>query len=297
MPCVIGAYKCHPSQKTHESGHTPWKTLWSTKYFPDIAPPKTNMTPENGWFKNKIPFEMVHFQGICYFSGGYILGSCCTQPSHHATSTTSKSWNPSSSDGIVNFSKDLANSFSCDSLGKKNPTRLNNMCTWWFKVTFWGWLSDPFKGLSDLQLGDKKVTLNHLVAILLLQTLAQTNPVKFTEGWFRARCKWQSLLMKIYHSARQKRTFHHVLPLLRQYVAMPCTWTWVSPIIWNHNCKNADVFHQNWKHGKMLLFHVDGVPHATCSLNTWILRCIYAFLIKEHRSFESRPFHPPPQQN
>ena len=30
-------------------------------------------------------------------------------------------------------------------------------------VTFLGWLSDPFKGLSDLQLGDEKVTLNHLV--------------------------------------------------------------------------------------------------------------------------------------
>ena len=35
---------------------------------------------------------------------------------------------------------------------------------WWFKVPFLvGWLSDPFKGLSDLQLGDEKVTLNHLV--------------------------------------------------------------------------------------------------------------------------------------
>ena len=29
-------------------------------------------------------------------------------------------------------------------------------------MTFLGWLSDPFKGLSDLQLGDEKVTLNHL---------------------------------------------------------------------------------------------------------------------------------------
>ena len=29
-------------------------------------------------------------------------------------------------------------------------------------VTFLGCLSDPFKGLSDLQLGDEKVTLNHL---------------------------------------------------------------------------------------------------------------------------------------
>ena len=30
-------------------------------------------------------------------------------------------------------------------------------------VTFLGWLSAPFKWLSDLQLGDEKVTLNHLV--------------------------------------------------------------------------------------------------------------------------------------
>ena len=30
-------------------------------------------------------------------------------------------------------------------------------------MTFLGWLRDPFKGLSDLQLGDEKVTLNHLV--------------------------------------------------------------------------------------------------------------------------------------
>ena len=26
---------------------------------------------------------------------------------------------------------------------------------WWFKVTFLGWLSDPLRGLSDLQWGDK----------------------------------------------------------------------------------------------------------------------------------------------
>ena len=34
-------------------------------------------------------------------------------------------------------------------------------------VTFLGWLSDPFKGLSDLQLGDEKGTLNHLGMVLL----------------------------------------------------------------------------------------------------------------------------------
>ena len=39
--------------------------------------------------------------------------------------------------------------------------------TWWFKVAFLGWWSDPFKGLSDLQLGDEKVTLNHQVDRLL----------------------------------------------------------------------------------------------------------------------------------
>ena len=43
---------------------------------------------------------------------------------------------------------------------KIKPAEKNG--TWWFQVTFLGWLSDPFKGLSDLQLGDQKVTLNHL---------------------------------------------------------------------------------------------------------------------------------------
>ena len=32
-------------------------------------------------------------------------------------------------------------------------------------MTFLGWLSEPFQRLSDLQLGDKKVTLNHLECI------------------------------------------------------------------------------------------------------------------------------------
>ena len=35
-------------------------------------------------------------------------------------------------------------------------------------MTLLGWLSDPFKGLSDLQLGDEKGTLNHLVIPFLL---------------------------------------------------------------------------------------------------------------------------------
>ena len=39
---------------------------------------------------------------------------------------------------------------------KKKPS-------WQFFVTFLGWLSDPFQWLSDLQLGEEKVTLNHQV--------------------------------------------------------------------------------------------------------------------------------------
>ena len=38
-------------------------------------------------------------------------------------------------------------------------------------MTFWGWLSDLLERLSDLQLGDQKVTLNHLVDRFLLQPL------------------------------------------------------------------------------------------------------------------------------
>ena len=33
---------------------------------------------------------------------------------------------------------------------------------WWFKVPFLRWLSDLMERLGDLQLGDKRVTLNHL---------------------------------------------------------------------------------------------------------------------------------------
>ena len=41
-------------------------------------------------------------------------------------------------------------------------------------MTFLGWLSDPFKGSSDLQLGDEKVTLNHLVSVVFLDVFSCT---------------------------------------------------------------------------------------------------------------------------
>ena len=42
-------------------------------------------------------------------------------------------------------------------------------------MTFLGWLSDPFKGLSGLQLGDEKGTLNHLGLMFLLQKYPKEN--------------------------------------------------------------------------------------------------------------------------
>ena len=61
-----------------------------------------------------------------------------------------------------NEPKDLFENMWC-----KNPKIYTN-----FKflaillVTFLGWLSDPFQWLSDLQLGDEKDTLNHLVRVI-----------------------------------------------------------------------------------------------------------------------------------
>ena len=50
------------------------------------------------------------------------------------------------------------------------------MSAWWFKpwsffelVKTW-----PFKGLSDLQLGDQKVTLNHLVGVFICSKISTT---------------------------------------------------------------------------------------------------------------------------
>ena len=64
-------------------------------------------------------------------------------------------------------------------------------CTWQFFVPFLGWLSDPFEWLSDLQLGDEKVTLTHLVSNCLLLVFsastknaeAPSPPAKMSRGW------------------------------------------------------------------------------------------------------------------
>ena len=228
MPCVIGAYKCHPSPKPMNRDIHLERPFGQQNISPALRPRKRIWPLKMDGSRMKFLLKWSIFRDMLLFRRVYVLNLPTTQlvqlPSPEIPLPLMESWT-SQRTWPIHFRAIP---------WEKNPTRLNNMCTWWFKLTFLGWLSDPFKGLSDLQLGDKKVTLNHLVTILLLQTLAQTNTVGFAEGWFRARCKWQNLLMKIYHSARQKRTFHHVLPLLRRYVAMPWYSMYLNSSIPNH---------------------------------------------------------------
>ena len=57
-------------------------------------------------------------------------------------------------------------------------------------MTFLGWLSDPFKGLSDLQLGDEKGTLNHLA--INFHCLATKVIVKALERSDSSSATWQT---------------------------------------------------------------------------------------------------------
>ena len=52
-----------------------------------------------------------------------------------------------------------------------------------FFVTFLGWLSDPFQWLSDLQLGDEKVTLTHLDLSFFLLVSPETAPWMSQGSW------------------------------------------------------------------------------------------------------------------
>ena len=48
-------------------------------------------------------------------------------------------------------------------------------------VTFLGWLSNPLNGLSDLQLRDDKVTLNHMDCVLKFLLGCVGKPLSFDE--------------------------------------------------------------------------------------------------------------------
>ena len=92
-------------------------------------------------------------------------------------------WLPNHHHWLLTMAPGLVSSKSVESVEQGENLKINrssnyqgqfldlNSTPWWFKVTFLGWLSDPFKGISDLQLGDEKGTLNHLDII-------------FWGGWF-----------------------------------------------------------------------------------------------------------------
>ena len=66
----------------------------------------------------------------------------------------------------------LSNFPSCKTCPTKPTT------PWQFFVPFLGWLSDLLERLSDLQLGDKKVTLNHLAKRSFSGHMKNINPKK-----------------------------------------------------------------------------------------------------------------------
>ena len=108
-----------------------------------------------------------------------------------------------------------------------------------FFVTFLGWLSDHFKGLSDLQVGNQKVTLNHLVFWELLM-----NPLFKTQPQPASQCTWS-------HVSQPWDTgifLPHIQPTPASQVYQPqTTHSWwlnlidplFSPPKWE---KNADLF-------------------------------------------------------
>ena len=83
-------------------------------------------------------------------------------------------------------------------------------CSWQFFVTFLGWLSDLFKWLSHLQLGDEKVTKNHLVFILLLLLLFFFFSLwPSIIVWIPSRCFLDMMIYpRIRVSPRQKEIFY-----------------------------------------------------------------------------------------
>ena len=70
------------------------------------------------------------------------------------------------------------------------------------KWPFLGWLSDPFKGCWSLQLGDKKVSLNHLVVAFGFGNLVCSYLCNrmLNIAWFTSTCYYDSGVKVISHS-------------------------------------------------------------------------------------------------
>ena len=65
------------------------------------------------------------------------------------------------------------------------PKKLSS--PWWFKVTFLGWLSDPFKGLSGLQLGMKRalwITWPKFFRFAYVPSLERVTQKYVSKWWF-----------------------------------------------------------------------------------------------------------------
>ena len=77
--------------------------------------------------------------------------------------------------------------------------------TWQFFVTFLGRLSDPFKGLSDLQLGEQKVTLNHLRITFFFPRIMFSERQGFVRNY---DCYWMECMRSGYH--RTLVWYYHV---------------------------------------------------------------------------------------
>ena len=82
-----------------------------------------------------------------------------------------------------------------------------NPSAWQFFVTFLGWLSDLLERLSDLQRGDKKVKLNHLVVYVRWEISTKTTTSSNTP---RKRTCWtpKTELCKMTDSFRRRWTSH-----------------------------------------------------------------------------------------
>ena len=70
---------------------------------------------------------------------------------------------------------------------------------------FLGWLSDPFKGLSDLQLGDEKGTLNQLVVVD--SDIVSSSSASFPQWKYHNIWKYHHLLFLGYPHSQDIRCF------------------------------------------------------------------------------------------
>ena len=95
------------------------------------------------------------------------------------------------------------------------------LASWWFKVPFLGWLSDPFTWLSDLQLADERVTSNHLDGNTLIWI---SRPLILEEPFFLA-CRKK--LLQFGKKKKNKKQLHKSSTTQKPF--FPLDLTLISP--------------------------------------------------------------------